>query len=50
MKSRFILFRRAGIFYAEETATGRQTSLRTKDEGEAITFLNTKNEATRQSE
>jgi hypothetical protein len=35
MKSRFILFRRAGVFYAEETATGRQTSLRTKDEGEA---------------
>jgi hypothetical protein len=48
MKSRFILFRRAGVFYAEETATGRQTSLRTKDEGEAITLLNTKNEATRQ--
>jgi hypothetical protein len=48
MKSRFILFRRAGVFYAEETATGRQTSLRTKDEGEAITLINTKNEATRQ--
>jgi hypothetical protein len=28
------------------TATGKQTSLRTKDEGEAITLLNTKNEAT----
>jgi hypothetical protein len=48
MKSRFILFRRAGVFYAEETATGMQTSLRTKDEGEAITLLNIKNEATRQ--
>src|SRR5665213_1719828 len=48
MKSRFILFRRAGVFYCEETATGKQTSLRTKDEGEAITLLNTKNEATRQ--
>ena len=48
MKSRFILFRRAGVFYAEETATGKQTSLRTKDEAEAITLLNTKNEATRQ--
>ena len=48
MKSRFILFRRAGVFYAEETATGKQTSLRTKDEGEALTLLNTKNEATRQ--
>jgi hypothetical protein len=48
MKQRFILFRREGVFYCEETATGRQTSLRTKDEGEAITLLNTKNEATRQ--
>ena len=48
MKSRFILFRRAGVFYAEETATGRLTSLRTKDEGEAITLMNTKNEAIRQ--
>ena len=48
MKSRFILFRRAGVFYAEETATGKQTSLRTKDEAEALTLLNVKNEATRQ--
>ncbi len=48
MKQRFILFRRAGVFYSEETATGKQTSLRTKDEAEAITLLNTKNEATRQ--
>jgi integrase len=42
------LFRRAGVFYSEETATGKQTSLRTNDQGEAITLLNTKNEATRQ--
>jgi hypothetical protein len=48
MKQRFILFRRAGVFYAEEMATGKQTSLRTKDQAEAITLLNTKNEATRQ--
>ena len=48
MKSRFIMFRRGSVFYAEETATGKQTSLRTKDEAEAITLLNTKNEATRQ--
>ncbi len=33
---------------AEETATGKQTSLRTKDEAETLTLLNTKNEATRQ--
>jgi hypothetical protein len=36
------------VYYAEETATGRQTSLRTKEEGEALTLLNIKNEATRQ--
>ena len=48
MKQRFILFRRAGVFYCEDTATGKQTSLRTKVEGEAIILLNTKNEATRQ--
>jgi integrase len=48
MKSRFIMFQRGSVFYAEETATGKQTSLRTKDEAEAITLLNTKNEATRQ--
>lgn len=48
MKSRFILFRRGSVYYAEETATGKQTSLRTKDEAEAITLINIKNEATRQ--
>jgi integrase len=48
MKQRFILFRRAGVFYSEETATGKQISLRTKDQAEAITLLNTKNEAPRQ--
>ena len=42
------MFRRGSVFYAEETATGKQTSLRTKDEAEATTLLNTKNEATRQ--
>jgi integrase len=48
MKQRFILFRRAGVFYSEDTATHKQTSLRTKDQAEAITLVNTKNEATRQ--
>jgi integrase len=42
------MFRRGSVFYAEETATGKQTSLRTEDETEALTLLNTKNEATRQ--
>jgi integrase len=48
MKQRFILFRRAGVFYYEDTTTGKQLSLRTKDEAEAITLLNAKNESFRQ--
>jgi hypothetical protein len=35
MKQRFILFRRACVFYYEDTTTGKQLSLRTKDEAEA---------------
>jgi hypothetical protein len=48
MKTRFILFRRGGIYYSEDTASGKQHSLRTKDEGEALTLLHSKNEAHRQ--
>ncbi|MGA2543000.1 MAG: tyrosine-type recombinase/integrase [Verrucomicrobiota bacterium] len=48
MKQRFILFRRAGVFYSEDTTTRKQASLRTKDQAEAITLVNTKNAATRQ--
>jgi integrase len=48
MKSRFILFRRAGVYYSEDTTTGKQISLRTKDEAEAWTLLNARNEAHRQ--
>jgi hypothetical protein len=48
MKSRFILFRRAGVFYSEDTSTRKQISLRTKDEAEALTLLHSKNEAHRQ--
>src|SRR5580692_7689206 len=48
MKLRFILFRRAGVFYSEDTTTGKQISLRTKDEAEALTLLHSKNEAHRQ--
>ena len=39
MKTRFILFRRNGVFYTEDTASGKQTSLRTKDETEAKSLL-----------
>jgi hypothetical protein len=48
MKTRFNLFRRNGVFYTEDTMTGKQTSLRTKDETEAKSLLNAKNEAQRQ--
>ena len=48
MKSRFILFNRAGVFYSEDTVTRQQHSLRTKDEGEALTLLHSKNESFRQ--
>jgi len=48
MKQRFILFRRAGVYYSEDTTTHKQISLRTKDEGEALTLLHSKNEAFRQ--
>ncbi|MFA6543167.1 MAG: tyrosine-type recombinase/integrase [Limisphaerales bacterium] len=48
MNQQFILFRRAGVFYCEDTRTGKQTSLRTKDRAEAQTLLHARNEATRQ--
>ena len=48
MNQRFILFRRTGVFYCEDTTTGKQTSLRTKDQSEALTLLHAKNESMRQ--
>lgn len=48
MKQRFILFRRAGVFYCEDTVTRKQSSLRTRDESEAVTLLHSKNQAVRQ--
>jgi hypothetical protein len=48
MNSRYILFRRACVFYCEDTTTRKQTSLRTKDEREALVLLNAKNESFRQ--
>jgi integrase len=48
MKLRFVLFRRGRTFYGEDTTTGKQFSLRTKDEGEALTLLNARNESVRQ--
>jgi hypothetical protein len=49
MKTRYILFRRDnGVFYTEDTTSGKQSSLRTRDEAEAKSLLNAKNEAQRQ--
>ncbi len=48
MKARFTLFRRGETFYCEDTTSGKQTSLRTKDPAEASTLLHAKNEAARQ--
>lgn len=48
MKQRFILFRRKDTYYCENTATGKQTSLRTKDETVALALLNARNESIRQ--
>jgi len=48
MKNRFILFRRGNVYYSEDTTNGKQHSLRTKDESEAQTLLNAKNESYRQ--
>ena len=48
MNQRYIMFQRAGVFYCEDTTTGKQLSLRTKNEAEALTLLHTKNESVRQ--
>ena len=48
MKLRFTLFRRGKTFYCQDATNGRQTSLRTKVEGEARTLLHARNEAFRQ--
>ncbi|MGO8838314.1 MAG: tyrosine-type recombinase/integrase [Limisphaerales bacterium] len=48
MKNRFILFQRSGVYYAEDTATGKQSSLRTRDKADAARLLNAKNEAMHQ--
>jgi hypothetical protein len=45
MKPQFILYRRNGTYYSEDTQTGKQQSLRTKDEAAAKALLHSKNEA-----
>ncbi len=48
MKPKFTLFRRGEVYYSQHSATGKQTSLRTKDETEARSLLHARNEAQRQ--
>ena len=48
MKQLFSLYRRNGIYYAQNTRNGKQISLRTRDEAEAKALLHSRNEASRQ--
>ena len=48
MKTKYTMFRRGEMFYMQDSTTGKQTSLRTKDETEARSLLNARNEAQRQ--
>ncbi len=48
MKTKYTLFRRGGMFYMQDSATGKQTSLRTRDETEAKSLLEARNAAQRQ--
>lgn len=48
MNARFILFRRAGVCYCEDTTSRKQSRLKTKDKAEAHTLLNARNESFRQ--
>jgi len=48
MKTKYTLFRRGGIYYSQDAATGQQKSLRTRDEAEALQLINARNEAHRQ--
>jgi hypothetical protein len=47
MKTKYTLFRRGEMFYMQDSATGQQTSLRTKDETEAVSLLEARNAAQR---
>ena len=48
MKTKYTMFRRNGIYYSQDSATGQQNSLRTRDEADALQLLNARNEAHRQ--
>jgi len=48
MKTKYTRFRRGEVFYTQDRATGKQTSLRTMDETEARRLLDARNKAQRQ--
>ncbi|HEV2692899.1 MAG TPA: tyrosine-type recombinase/integrase [Verrucomicrobiae bacterium] len=48
MKTKYTMFLRGEMFYMQDSATGKQTSLRTKDEEEATSLLNARNAAQQQ--
>src|ERR1017187_8083815 len=48
MNTKYTLFRRNGIYYSQDSASGQQKSLRTRDEAEALQLINARNEAHRQ--
>ena len=48
MNAKYTLFRRGGIYYSQDSATGQQKSLRTRDQTEALQLINARNEAHRQ--
>ena len=45
MKQRYYLFKRKGVFYLQDSATGKQESLKTRDRNEAHRLLHARNEA-----
>ena len=49
MKLRFILFRRARVYYCEDTTTRKQSSLKTKDKVEPLALLHSQSESFRQT-
>lgn len=45
MKTAYRMFKRGGVFYAQNNETGQQQSLRTKDKREATKLVNARNGA-----
>jgi hypothetical protein len=48
MKNRYRMFQRGSVFYAHDSVTAKQESLRTRDRKEAVRILQAKNETHRQ--